>query len=255
MNSIIKKIRHLGTLTFLEIKEKTFQANMTRVKYLYFPGLNESLVVVFSAYSEKPLYNYVRSLNGINSSRLYIKDDFGENKKGSYYLGEKGKHNVEKTVCDLIENKINELGGIVKNIIFVGSSKGGYAALNFASMYDNSVAIVGAPQYLLGTHLIHEKLYLIMDDILATRDETKVLELDNHIKERYSNLPKDVKQKIYLQYSDQEFTYELHIRELIDDIKKTNIELHLEKQHYKNHADVHQYFPSYLRKVLIDILN
>lgn len=254
MNVFLKKLRHIFIEIILIVKEKTFRANMTRIKYLLFTGSRESLVIVFSAYSEKPLYNYVRTLKKINATRLYIKDDFGVNGKGSYYLGEKGRNNVESTVCDLINRQIKKMGGGVKKLVFVGSSKGGYAALNFASMYDNSIAIVGAPQYLLGRHLIHDRLFLIMDDILGTRDETEVLKLDSHIKNRYQNDNKKQNQKIYMQYSDREYTYELHIKELIEDIKKTNIELYLETLHYENHSDVHKFFPAYLNKIISTIL-
>lgn len=256
MSKIIKHIKHIGISIWLTAKEKTYCANGTRIKYLLFKKQTNALVIVFSAYNEKPLYNYVRSLKGIQATRLYIKDDFGANKKGSYYLGEKGKNNVEETVYELINRQISEMGGISKcdKLIFVGSSKGGYAALNFAAMYNNSVAIVGAPQYLLGTHLIHDNLYYIMDDIIGSRDSKLVLQLDDHIRAKYMAKPETYKQKVYIQYSDIEYTYELHIKPLLLDLESSNIELHAEKLHYSNHSDVHFYFPKYLHDTLLQVL-
>ncbi len=256
MKKIIKRIKHIGISIWLAAKEKTFCANGTRLKYLLFQGNKDALIVVFSAYNEKPLYNYVRSLKGIKATRLYIKDDFGANGKGSYYLGENGNHNVEKTVYELIEKQIMEIGIIDSStkLIFVGSSKGGYAALNFAAMYNNSYAIVGAPQYLLGTHLIHDNLYLMMDDIIGCRDRNRVLALDDHIRVKYEKKPQEYKQTIYIQYSEEEYTYDLHIKQLIEDLKKTSIEVNLEILHYKEHTDVHKYFPKYLQDVISCIL-
>ena len=105
---LLKKINKKITKLFIKFKERTFKANDTRLKYLLFNGIrgNDILVVIFSAYSkDAALYNYVRTLSGFhNVTRLYIKDDFGPNKTGSYYLGEKGNHNVEPSVVDLINH-------------------------------------------------------------------------------------------------------------------------------------------------------
>lgn len=219
-------------------------------------GGQDALIIVFSAYNnEKPLYNYIRTLKTVKACRIYIKDDFASNKKGSYYLGEKGKHNVEKTVIELIRYQIKKKGlSTDPKLIFVGSSKGGYAALNFAAEFDNSYAIVGAPQYLLGRHLNEEFFYPMLEDIIGERTVEKIEDLDNHIRHKYLQSPIKQNQSIYLQYSDKEYTFEKHIAYLIEDLKKTNIDVHYECLNYVDHGDVHKYFPSYLSRSIESIL-
>ena len=85
------RVKHMGIALWLLMNEKTFRRNDTRLKYLIYKGNSDVLIVSFSAYNkEKALYNYIRTLKNIDASKLYIKDDFSKNKKGSYYLGEKG---------------------------------------------------------------------------------------------------------------------------------------------------------------------
>ncbi len=88
---MVQQVKRFLLNCYMLIKEKKYKKNGTRIKYLLYPGSKDSLVVVFSAYNKnKAIYNYVRSLNHIKSTRLYILDDFGPTHTGSYYLGEKG---------------------------------------------------------------------------------------------------------------------------------------------------------------------
>lgn len=258
--NIKKKILSL----YIICKERKFYSNGTRLKYLFYKGTGNILVVIFSAYSkEKAMYNYVRSLKEFKCSKIYIKDDFGPDHTGSYYLGEKARHNVEHAVIELIKSKATSIGDGKPIIVFVGSSKGGYAALNYAVEFDNSYAIVGAPQYKLGSHLNEPFFYPMLEDIFGDITPDKISNLDDHIKRKYKSLDSDKRQHIYLQYSSaeyseifKEFTYEKHIRYLIEDLRKyTNIELSCEVLDYKDHNDVHKYYPDYLKSKLHYIIN
>lgn len=243
--------------TYMRLKERRFSSNGTSIKYLYYKGRTDVLIVSFSAYNkEKAVYNYVRSLKAFDCSRLYIKDDFGPSRTGSYYLGEKGKHNVEPTVIKLIKSKVSESNA--KRIIFIGSSKGGYAALNFAVEFANSIAIVGAPQYHLGSHLNEPFFFPMLEDIIGSRTDDKILQLDQHICEKYKKHGYGMNQKIYIQYSPEEwskvfneYTYERHIKHLLSDLEKyTDIGVFSEILDYKDHNDVHKYFPEYLVRTI-----
>lgn len=108
-----KSLKHLIKGIGIKIKEKRFCANGTTIKYLlYMNQKSDVLIVGLQACANPATYNYVRSLRNCNASKLYIKDDFAEDGRGSYYLGEKGKNNVEpatisliKDVCDSIKTQ------------------------------------------------------------------------------------------------------------------------------------------------------
>lgn len=249
------RVKHMGIALWLLMNEKTFRRNDTRLKYLFYKGNSDVLIVSFSAYNkEKALYNYIRTLKNIDASKLYIKDDFSKNKKGSYYLGEKGKHNVEGTVCELIQHYVEKLGfNNESRLIFVGSSKGGYAAINFGLEFDNSYIISGAPQYFLGTHLNEPYFYDMLEDIVGERTEANIQSLDNHIRNKIQKLHHN--SHVFLQYSNKEPIYETQIKHLVEDLSNSDIKCEFCELDYPEHADVHKYFPQYLHDSIMSIIN
>ena len=60
---------------------------------------------------------------------------------------------IETSVVSLISNIMHENNILFKNVISVGSSKGGTAALYYGMKYNYGNIIVGAPQYKIGTYL------------------------------------------------------------------------------------------------------
>ena len=82
-------------------------------------------------------------------SRLYIKDTWGY--RGSYYLYENGSNSPFLKTCALIEKILNE--GQYSNIITMGTSKGGTAALIFGLKYNASNIFSGACQFHIGDYL------------------------------------------------------------------------------------------------------
>ena len=163
--------------------EKTFEAEEEKIHYLFYKKTN-ILAVVFSAVDRRgPHYNYLSTLNGLPVSRLYIKDDFIPS--GDYYLGRNMTFNVEKAVVELIQKCADELHA--EKIIFIGSSKGGYAAVNFASEFKNSIVIAGASQYILGDYLLEvQYLHDVFFDVCGADDEKAVQFLNERLRNKIS---------------------------------------------------------------------
>lgn len=72
------------------------------------------LIVVFSGFAghnKKARYNYMRTLHDANCNTLFILDDFGYKKVGSYYLGDKCKLYEENAIQQLIFFVKNRGGG------------------------------------------------------------------------------------------------------------------------------------------------
>lgn len=209
------------------------------------------LIIIFSAYSKDgAVYNYVRTLKKMNANKLYIKDDFAKNRLGSYYLGENGKGNVEKAVIKLIEKY-----GKNKVKIFVGSSKGAYAAINFASEFINSICIVGAPQYRIGSHLNQPYFHDMLSDIIGTINDSNVISLDYRLSKKLLDYGKNNIRVLYLQYSSKEEYYFSQIEPLINDLVMLKMNFKAMVLDYSLHTDVHKYFPLYLKDLLTQILS
>ena len=196
----------------------------------------------------------IPTLSEFNVSRLYIKDDFAADGRGSYYLGECGKHNVENAVRGLIDSTLREIGKDV-TIIFVGSSKGAYASIYFQLDYANSYSVIAAPQYLLGEYLIKNNNFDQLVDILGSDYfENDVLWLNNLLRNKICNNKNH--STIFLQFSELEPTYENHIQYLIKDLKENHyLELHTDIQKYAEHSELGKYYKAFLIEKLRRIID
>lgn len=238
-------------------EQKIFNYGDVKVKYiLKHKKKADSLVIVFSACTRhglKARYNYVKTLNGLSCcNRLYILDDYAKDHRGSYYMGRDFRFNEETAVEELIKKQISELKP--EKIIFCGSSKGGYAALNFGIKFDNSYMVIGGPQYFLASYLKNGNEYTL-EHILGERTPDKEERLDNYLREKLQNNDKRNTQKIYIHYSDKEHTYEEHIRAMLNDLKSGGYDVFEDVADYVKHSDIAYYFPDFLKKQISDIIS
>lgn len=254
----IRSVWHRGcnriyTVVNQKLHEKEFvsgEGQTLRYLFLPCPG-SDLLVVVFQACNDTgPQYNYVRTLQTCGVNRLFIKDDFGPGHLGDYYLGCNGTYSVERAVRELIDQTTASFA-VPCRLVFCGSSKGGYAALNFGLQYPGSAMILAAPQYYLANYLDPPKFHATLEEILggtATPEAKQALNL--RLKQRIAADPYAAEQCVWLHYSDQEHTYPEHVRDLLADLAAAGITVHTDVKHYLTHGEVKDFFPDYLRSVL-----
>lgn len=174
MNDIIRFLKgNLKTLVLnlkLARQERKYSESGLRLRYVFKGQRNsDRLVVVFSAFAGhevKARYNYMTTLKIIKDNQLYILDDFGYHNVGSYYLGNQCQIYETDIVTHLI-NTIKEKCA-AKDIIYVGSSKGGSSAMIYGLKNNVEHILVGSPQYHIGWYLsendYHKK---ILDSIIG----------------------------------------------------------------------------------------
>lgn len=225
------------------------------IKYLFYPNeSSEKLVVVFQAINKKQSYNYIKVLKNFNINKLFIKDDYGldELTKSSYYLGTKKSLKIAEYTQNLLskiaeENNINK-----KNIIFAGSSKGGYAALYHGYIFGAGYIIPGGPQILLGDYLFqtnpmsirYEIFKSIVGDFTAENKEWANSLLYNVLKGTSSPYPKT---KIHIGYKEPH--YEEHVVPFMNWVKEIGIpDVELDAQDYNTHEELAKYYPIFLEE-------
>lgn len=248
---IRKYVEYFHTKLVLLWEQKVFKHEGVKVKYMLKEQKDaDTLAIVFSACTRKGLkarYNYVKTLNGMKCSRLYILDDYAKDHRGSYYIGGNFKFDEEAATRELIKKKIQELGP--KKVAFCGSSKGGYAALNFGLEFPDSVMIVGGPQYFLTTYLLNSNMDTyehIMGEPSEEKDRIIEFRLRNKLKENsYIKT-----QKVYLHFSDKEHTYGEHIVHMLKDMEENGYKVEKDVADYENHSDISYYFPDFLKKYI-----
>lgn len=247
-----KYIDHARSSLDRLFREKTHH----HIKYLFYPDSSSSdLIVVFSSCTRKGIparYNYVRTLKASRLNRLYILDNEGDDHRGTYYLGTYPHYETEKRTIELITQIVSQHK--IKRLFMAGSSKGGWAALNFAASIPISLEalIIGAPQYYLGNYLNASAYQVTMAAIQGDCPDKEVVknELNHHLSNKMSQIKS---KKIYLHYSVKDRTYVNHVQYMMDGLKEVS-DLRLDIQDYVDHQNISYYFPKYLKAVLSQYL-
>ena len=255
---IRKYVEYIHTKIVLLWEQKVFRHKGVRVKYMVKKEKQaDTLAIVFSACTRAGLrarYNYVRTLNGLNCNRLYILDDYAADHRGSYYIGGNFKFDEEAATRALIQKVMEDLKPA--KVVCCGSSKGGYAALNFGVEIPDSVMIVGAPQYFLTTYLLAGNIETL-NHILGERTSEKEEVVEYYLRNKLLKNPNLATQKVYLHYSDKEHTYEEHIKHMLKDMEEAGYRIEKDVADYTNHSDVSYHFPDFLKNctIILKILN
>lgn len=252
LKKVKKYCEYINTKINVALNEKKYTYNNYQIRYIFEKNTsNRDLLIIFSSCTRmgiKARYNYMRTLKRYKVNKLFILDDFGYDKRGLFYIGEKNNYEIYQGVQSLI-NKF-ELETESKNTIYIGSSKGGYAALLFGLRNDSKI-ITGAPQYFLGDYLNTTTGKERLENIIGDINKEKIDFLNSIIKDRL-NKCKNV--KVFLHYSVKDLTYDKHIKYLINDIRKNDIYLEEDRKDYEKHGDVSIYFPDYIISTLNKIL-
>lgn len=254
-----KYYEYLVTKASKAIREHTFTFGDEKVRYIFEPHKgSQELVVVFSACTRvgvKARYNYMRTLHDAPCNRLFILDDGGPDHRGSYYLGTCSDYGFKVAVAQLIERVCE--GNHIEHATYVGSSKGGWAALLFGMECDlfdiPPKVIAGAPQYWLGRYLDNrfpgsEVPSSTLDGICGVYPrEDAVAELDGMLRRAIASNTRISHQEIVLHYSEQDHTYGEHIADLKRDLERAGAHLRCDVAHYADHGEVSVHFPRLLK--------
>lgn len=252
---LIKKyFEYVHTKIKVMYKQKKFCYDGVILKYMCNKvKTSDTLVIVFSACTRQGVparYNYVRTLEKTDCNKLYILDDFGEDGRGSYYLGHMPEFIEQEATIELIKNFIYKLKP--GKVIFCGSCKGGYAALNIGSRFKDSIMIIGEPTYKIATE------FKLADGLLrywmgeVTEDNIKYV--DNYLTKQLEHNKFKDSQKIHIFYSTCDEYVERHTKPLLDDLRNFGYCLEEENDDFSGHADLGLYFADYLKRKVQDII-
>lgn len=251
-----KYFEYVVTKFKLIYSQRNYTFDGVKVKYILKKVKQaDVLVVVFSSCTRKGIrarYNYLRTLSDVKAYQLFILDDYAADHRGSYYLGKNLDFSEEKATKSLIDRMVEECN--VQKIILCGSSKGGYAALNFGLQIPDSYIVAGGPQYYLHTYLKDSGNMEALIHIMGEADSDKGELLEYYLKNRIEANKETHTQHIYLHYSNAEHTYHEHIKYLLMDLRGCGYQITEDVGSYTNHSDISYYFPDFLVKTINDLL-
>lgn len=130
VNKVNKIIDILKTKIYMIFKQKEYKGDKYNIKYVFENNNSDKLLIVFTACTkkgQKARYNYIRTVENYKINKLFILDDFGFDNRGAYYLGKDKDFKIQEDVRSLISKVVKDFN--IKDEVYIGSSKGGYAAL------------------------------------------------------------------------------------------------------------------------------
>lgn len=239
----------------LKLKIQFTQRKYKSLKYLFYKKKSSNILIIsFSGFSggSPARYNYIKTIKNINCNQLFILDDFGYQKQGSYYLGENGNWFLPEMIEELIK-KIQDENNIKKTVM-IGSSKGGSAALLYSIKLQADACIIGAPQYYIGDYLNIDRHLPILEGIMGDTSTESVEKLNNVLSDCIS-VSQIHKPDVYIHYSPMEHTYNEHIVYMIKDLKEYGYKVIEDADYeYTEHGNVAKFFPKYLQKILSNLI-
>lgn len=227
------------------------------IRYRLFLNNNSKhLMVGFQGNGTRPSYNYTGSLSSLDVNRLYILDYYSEEtpNNGAYYLGKKRNLEYMNNVHLLIEKIKGNLDITNENVILIGTSKGGFAAILYALKFGYRHCVVGSPTIYLGNSLIKESTSsrVYADFIAGGRTSDDIQWLNALIK---TEISKAKACKINILIGDKERRYRNHVIPFLEDLNiNEKIDVDLEVRDFEQHSLIGRIFPDYALKKISSII-
>lgn len=235
--------------------------SMQGIRYRYFPRAGtQHLVVIFQAMNTTPGYNYLGTLKDVPASRLYIKDDYGEDPKtrSSYYLGARRSFDVSDGVRNLIREALVDLGLRPRDLVMGGSSKGAFAALFHGYGLNAGHVVAGGPQIMLGKFLNSRSPTSVLPPILhylAGDASPDSVTWSNNVLFEQIAASSPPYPHVIIHVGEHEPHYLEHVRPLLDWLAARGLPAPiLDLGNYNLHADLDRHFPAFFREKVDSIV-
>lgn len=230
--------------------EKEFKINggSGRIKYLLQRNKkSDKLLVIFSGFPSKgkpPAYNYLWTFRSLQCNKLFILDDFGNDYRGTFYLGTNEDWFLNDGITNLIAHIKDEIGVKNEDITLTGSSKGGYASLYYALKNGYGNVIVGEPQVMLGDYLTEVPQHLpVFENIMGEYSDEKKDKLNRSLTE-VAEKAKDHPEKITILCGKaNEYYLNQHVKHLTNLFDEKEITYQLELGDFKEHSQIGKHYP------------
>lgn len=187
-------------------------------------SIDQGLAIVFSAINPQNdfTYNYRSTLSNLPLASMYILDDFGD--QGSYYLAN-GRNFAEfRSVQGAIHEVISEFNLSPSQIITIGSSKGGSAAIAHGVTLGAADIYAGAPQYKIGkfTASAHPN---VLEYIAGGRTEADINWLDGVLSQYLKS--GGGRSRIHVIVGEGDYHFTDHVVPLVDDAASLGYEVRM----------------------------
>lgn len=120
-------------------------------------------------------------------------------------------------------------------------------------MIPGVTAIIGAPQYRIGSYLDYSLTLTNLSFIVGEITNEKKRQLNNRLEHKIATT-EILPQTVYFHYSNVEHTYKEHVKDMIRDLKNAGIHVIEDVQDYPEHSGLATAFPPFLERTIKALL-
>lgn len=252
----MKKIKNIlsKTSTFLYsfFYQKKYKCGHVVISYiLKRDKKSKDLIIVFPAVTKRPFFNYVKTLRNSKSNVLFLKDNFGKERIGTYMLGERGSTQILLVLDELIQHIKDKR--IINNIFAIGSSKGGTIAIFWSKISKHNIKslIVGSPQYHLGNYLYYHGGGYLLKNIMNGNTSADALELDSQCERIVLTGGGRTNVYFYTSSNEDDF-HKKESEKLIADLIKTGCTVNVIDGKYVSHSGLAESYKRFLKEKMTE---
>jgi hypothetical protein len=196
--------------------ERWFEHGGRRIPYMFFPCQGnperKRLLISFGAWGGgynrvRGYYETLRSTHDL----LFLQDNHNPEKKGVWYLAEKGDFSIEEAYTALIAETVARSGVAKEDVWLLGSSMGGFAALFFAYKLDLGRVVAICP--VIAIHNLYgnwDKMRMVCDYVVGDSG----VDIDAHI---FKNFDRTVSTEAHIAFNkDDRNMIESHVGRLLE---------------------------------------
>lgn len=223
----LKDFKVIGASSFERKEKMVVQGDMS---YLYEDYGHNKLAVVFNAVHapyKYPLESYDDILKSKEHNILYINDN--QFKIGSSFIKGKNNNSIETDIENVIFSTINKYDYRLENVLLLGRSKAGFAALYYGLKNGFKNIIAFTPLSKLGDYYNrHDQYKDLIEELVDNNNPGNLIYLNNYLFNiDLTNYPK--KSNIYIGIGEKDYHKKKHTLPILEWLENNKIKVKFEE--------------------------
>jgi len=244
----LKNFKITGSSSFERKEKMKVQGDMS---YIYEDYGHSKLAVVFNAVHtpyKYPLESYDEVLKSEGYDVLYINDN--QFKIGSSFINGKNNSSIESDIENVIFSHINKYQYRLEEVVLLGRSKAGFAALYYGLKNGFKNIIAFTPLSKLGDYYNRHKQYKgLLTELIDNSNAGNLVYLNNYLFDiNLSNYPQD--SNIYIGIGEKDYHKKKHTTPILEWLKHNNIKVNYEEYEGFNYQDTKKLIEKNLSRLI-----
>lgn len=229
---------------------KAVEVNYNDINYIFHNNNRNKLAVIFSPTDQPYKYATEHRFDKLDEkfNLLIIKDV--QSSVGSSFIAGKTNSSIESDIIEVIYNHVNQVSIKPDDIIFIGKSKAGFAAIYYGLKLNIKNIYAISPLTAIGDfYSRHEKLKPVINHLAGNLDIGSIKYLNNYL---YKLKISKVQSKITIGIGELDYHYKKHIVPLEDWFDFNSIDYNIKKYKDKKFTETDIFIENFINEFILN---